>query len=109
MGLIDNDGKVLVAHVVDRVADVGKFLDGGDDDALALLDGLLEFFGSVGMGEYLFAVGKGANIVGNLAVQQAAVGHDHNGIDDRAVERAGAYSVHSIGTRLDELEGEPGE
>lgn len=36
-GLVDDDGKVLITSVADGVTHEGELLNGGDDDALAIL------------------------------------------------------------------------
>ena len=42
MCLVDDDGKVMVAHVADGITDEGKLLYRRDDDALVLLYGILQ-------------------------------------------------------------------
>ena len=75
MCLVDDDGEVAVAHVLDGVTDKRKLLYRGDDDALAALDGILQVTATVGMGDDFPGLSECSDVGGYLLVQESAVGH----------------------------------
>ena len=75
MCLVDDDSEVVVAHVLDGVADIRKLLYRGDDDALAALDGILQIAAAVGMGDDFLGLSECSDVAGYLLVQEFAVGY----------------------------------
>ena len=73
MGLINDDGEIMVADITNPIADVREFLDCGDDNTLLGFDGLLQLVRRVGVSDYLLTLTKCLDIASDLAIQQAAV------------------------------------
>ena len=109
MGLVNDDGEVVVADVSNGIADEGEFLDCGDNDALSLLDGCLQFFGGIGMCNDSVAMTKGLDVAGNLFIQQATVGDHDGGIEQGHIQRLGPDGIHGIRAQADEFVGQPGD
>ncbi len=107
--LVDDDGKVAVAHVADGVADERELLNGGRDDALALFHGHFQFRAVVGVLENLVALPEGFQVVGNLLVQHTTVSDDNHRGKERSVERLGAHRVHRVRAKPDEFVSQPCE
>ena len=94
MRLVDDDGEVAVAHVGNGVADEREFLNGGRDDALALLHRHFQFRAVVGVLEYFVALPEGFEVVGDLLVEHTAVGDDNHRGEQRRVETGGTHRLH---------------
>ena len=100
MSLVDDDGEASVlVRFAKRRDDVREFFDRRDDDAPARLDGLAQ---SVGMRRPHDRVSDLHELpygVADLLVEDAAVGDDEHGIDERT----------TVPFERDQLVGEPGD
>ena len=88
MRLVDDEGEPLARQLADLRRDDRELLEGGDDDRLAPLERVLELArGGVDVLHHpqgLLELTDGAL---ELAVEDPAVGDDHDGIEDAAVVR----------------------
>ena len=107
MGLVDDDGEVVVTHITDGITHKREFLDGSYDDALVLFDSLFQFYGTVGVGYNLVALSESPDIVRDLFVEQFAVCHHDDRIKQRFRKTLGPDSLHCNRTGLDEFECQP--
>ena len=100
MRLVDDDRKAAVAvQAADVVEDEREFLDRGDDDFLAALDKAAQIARVLGMADRRADLGELPDRVAELLVEDAAVGHDDDRIEDRL----------SVDGEADQLVGEPGD
>ena len=98
--LVDDDGEGPVPVVVsDVVQDEGEFLDGGDDNLLALFDEPPEVSGAFGMGHGGGDLGELPDGPVYLPVQYPPVGDDDDGVEGGPV----------LVLDFDELPGHPGD
>ena len=109
MRLVDDDAEVLARHVADRAADERKLLDRGDDDALAVLDGRLEELRAVGVGDDVRRMAERLDVVRDLPVEDASVGHNEHGVEERRAESLRPVRLHGPRTHPDQLVREPRE
>jgi len=105
VGFVDDDGEAPVGHGADVFVDHRELLEGGDDDLLAVVDGLGELAGAFGdvfdEAAFLFEV---LDRLLELAVEDLAVGDDDDGVEHRlvvvVVERGQAVGEPSDGIGL---------
>ena len=81
MRLVDDDGKMPVLVVfADLRQHIRELLDGGDDDAAAILNGLAQIARAFRPSDDFADLRKLTNGVADLLVQNHAVGHHDDGI-----------------------------
>ena len=113
--LINNDSKVMVAYIADCVADNWKLLYSSNNNTLPVLNMLFQScpdliastVGTIGMGNYLGALSKHLYVVGNLLVEQTAVGNHNYRIVKRSINRLCPDGIHSFRTSLYEFVCQP--
>ena len=86
MRLIHDHGKALARKPADLLGDDGKFLQGGDDDRPAGLQGLAELAGGlVDVLHHAQGLLELPDGLLELAVEHTPVGHDHDRVEDASI------------------------
>ena len=104
VGLVYDDGKVMVADITNQVTHKRELLNRSDDDTFAVLYMLFQSrlgysFSAVCticVSHYLVALAKRLDVVGYLLIQQPAVCHDDYRIVQWCIQSLGPYSLHTV-------------
>ena len=100
MGLIDDDSEALVAQLAAHVGeDEGEFMDGGDDDLLAVLEVSAQLATGGSRAYDVIAVGEGAEVIAQLLVEVDAVGDEEDAVEEQP----------AVANQLHQLIGQPGD
>ena len=81
VGFVDDDGEAFGAQIADAGDDDREFLNGGDDDLLALFERGFELGRFVRGGDELAHRREVFNVIAQLAVEDAAVGYHDDAIE----------------------------
>ena len=88
MCFVYNNGKTLAGRVADFLVNDGEFLQCGDDNAAAVMNGLQQVFGIFAFADgfdHAERVVKIRHRFLQLLVKHGAIGHDNHGIEDRLI------------------------
>ena len=108
VGFVDDHGKTLIREVRDAIDNEGKLLNRGDDDLLTVLQRRSEIRRAHRRSDDVLHLGEILDVLAQLLVQQAAVGHDDHAIEQRRIQRLRAGQIGLLGIAFNQLVGGPG-
>ena len=80
MCLVNDNSKIMFAHIRYRITYIREFLDSCNNYSLSIFNGFFQVFGGISMSYNFFTLTKSLNIVCYLLVQQSTVCNDNHRI-----------------------------